>query len=168
MACIYRNASDVAGKHVTEAMKEYCKTDGCRRVFLMNYFGVDLEPGCSESVSAHLCCDNCRKWCCCSECSAGDIPLKHNTDTSQAKRIDPETRSDICHMLLQYFAMENAVVDDVILPESVTGLSQQFAHHISEKANKYSNYECLSNDFHHMDKHYLDNISAILSSVLEL
>ena len=134
----------------------------------MNCFRIDLDPGCSKSVSAHLCCDNCRTSCCCSECNAEDIHLKQNADTSQAKRFHPEAESDIYHMLLQYFAMENAVVDNVILPEYVTGLSKQSAHHISEKAEKYSNYEYLYDDFHHMDRHYLENISAILSSVLEL
>jgi ATP-dependent DNA helicase RecQ len=37
-----------------EMMRAYCETDGCRRAFLLGYFGEDYEPPCGS-------CDVCRR-----------------------------------------------------------------------------------------------------------
>ena len=65
--------------HVSRQMKEYCKTDQCRRQCLLGHFGY--KPAIFDNSSRHACCDICKLHCQCEgytckyRCDVAEHPL---------------------------------------------------------------------------------------------
>jgi len=49
-------------------MRSYAETDGCRRAFVLSYFGEPFEPPCGN-------CDNCLAGRSAAAPAAGDVPF---------------------------------------------------------------------------------------------
>ena len=130
VATIYANSSDLAASnvHLTEDMKEYCKTKNCRRQLLMSYFGFEAV----EIVPKHMCCDNCKDSCICNDCKESEekteLHMKHLFVCKPKPNV--EVMDTIKYTLSQYFICENSVISDPF-PEILTGLCSDLASDIA-------------------------------------
>ena len=63
-AILYYNNTDLAQPVVTDEVKEFCRSNVCRRQFLLSYFGEATE----NLVLTCSCCDICQAQCECKIC----------------------------------------------------------------------------------------------------
>ena len=160
---VYANKTDLAGKHLSHTMKEYCTTTDCRRNFILKYFNFEEN----SNVNSHHCCDNCRKSCLCQLCSNKNeinevSNIKDNTEISKKKKMCAKS------MLEQYFLSENKKITDMCIPAMETGLSPQLITKLISDIALYSSADRLGNEFPSLETHYVNNISHLLSKVHKL
>ncbi len=141
-------------------MRDYCRLTTCRRRYIMEYFGFEME----EVTPLHMCCDNCSKDCKCIECKGHD---KETQDACEKQECDPVCTSYAKSMLEFYFLSENDVTQAPI-PEAQTGLSQQFADELARCADVYCDASMLKIKFPYVNERYHSNIAVILSKALEV
>lgn len=176
VATLHYNATDIAANvpHLQDAMRDYCKLSTCRRVFILHYYGFSNTD---NSVIGHACCDNCASKCSCSQCMSQIcedvmntmlqeicLPAAHE-GTGESKVSKPQS-DEIRKLLMYYFAQENSIISDTVLPGAVTGLSDQLAKSISRNAHHYRDTCDLELDYPELSKHYLMNIVNIINAIL--
>lgn len=161
---IYFNKNDIAENRqaISKAMKEYCVLQTCRREFIVRYFGFDYEP----MFPIHSCCDNCISACTCEECNNKSVD--ECTEPSQSSSTSQKDIVLAQSMLKEYFKCENdALKDTHSVPEAVSSLSRKLANDIAKHAVIYRSKEKLMADFPFLKLHYVDNINAILCSIID-
>jgi superfamily II DNA helicase RecQ len=55
-AILYYNMEDLGKQSISHEMKQYCHLTSCRRLFIAEHFGSNIEP----NNMVHACCDNCK------------------------------------------------------------------------------------------------------------
>lgn len=120
----------------------------------MSYFGFQVTM-----EDKHNCCDNCRKDCECHHCSN----LQPSNDQEENKE-DKELYKTISDSLLVYFSYENALIEETMLPEAITGLSASFAEKIGRLPYQYSDGQSLRLEFPTLKAEYAGNIAKIIQS----
>ena len=131
-ATLLYNSNDIGTNvaHLQSEMREYVQLQTCRREYILNYFGFDVDP----ERSQHDCCDNCRKSCNCN-C---DIYLAALLDNSEVLlQVDVELKKSCYVSLKHYFNLENAVLSSIPIPQAKTGLSDGLAKKLSEEPYKF-------------------------------
>lgn len=170
-ATLHYNASDI-GTHksyLSDDVRNYCKLTTCRRRFLVEYFGGDHE----EMVPAHNCCDNCSNDCACFDC-LGNRDLFDGSDIEllQAESLiesSPKISAIATNVLQQYFDTENQqYAQDYMIPEMITGLSQQFATQLAKYVDSYKSLDTLTCYFPDVERDYLVQICSILEAISQL
>ncbi|XP_070532787.1 probable ATP-dependent DNA helicase RecS [Ptychodera flava] len=182
-AILHYNPSDIASnvQGMSAEMRNYCTTDGCRRVFLAKAFGQDIF---TENRIHHECCDNCKTSCVCKDCSPPVSPSCQVTSDfdfdgchqqfgvdSEMKSLPNENEHHDIHkvkilygVLCQYFDAENSLSSNPS-PSVVTGLTPALAEKISLNYIKYSNRNNLLSDFTYLNISYVENIFKLISKV---
>ena len=153
-AILYYNNSDVASNMpISEAMRRYCRNEGCRREFLMDHFGHS-----SDNSRPHSCCDNCKVKCDCGSCLSQVSALPPDKPTKGKREVSKP-------MLLHYFAGENACVKDCCLPQCCTGLSESLA----ETLSLYESLDpvTVKSEFPYLKDQYVKNICSIVKAANE-
>ena len=80
-AVIYYNSYDIsAAKKMSQSMRDYVKSNKCKREMILSYFGYKLP---NRSGPDHMCCDFHQQHCQCEDCilisAAQMFELKDNT-----------------------------------------------------------------------------------------
>lgn len=159
-AKLFVNASDLARKHVDQAMRDFCTTSDCRREHLLNHFAHE-----KLATNNHLCCDNCRQMCDCDLCITSDT-LALEAQPEAGTKFSTSLKTKIVGMLLDYFAQTNNELEDMF-PEAITGLSMEFAKTlVAHLAEINSNSEFLSMNYGFIDSHHLAVIAAVINWAL--
>ena len=130
---------------MTEDIREYCDLKSCRRQYICEHFGFNVE---TSFKFDHQCCDICEKKCSCVSC------LMVHEEEIFAEDLEPELDSSqnnqtgeiIEHMLETYFDEENSTLQK---PHETfhTGLSSRLATEISRSYSKYNDLSCLKKSF---------------------
>lgn len=164
-ATIFCNASDLASNvtHLSDEMRDFCRTKDCRRQVLMRHFGFNalvIEP-------KHMCCDNCLDICCCEECEFLKEPETEPDDIC-FNFVIPETENEdakvaIKATLEQYFKAENSAVEEP-LPHLVTGLCTSLIDDIANRYTEMRHVEVLK-QFANIKEIYANNIATIINHI---
>ena len=154
---MYYNRSDLGAnvKHLDDNMRGFILTEGCRRKYLMEYFGFDCPR-----VSTDSCCDNCLK------------PLEPtNEETVLAETttllIRDNEMKQASVMLSKYFSAENSIVQGVLLPQLSTGLTDSLLECISGNMN-YCDPLNIKADFPYLRESFVQNIAKIMCVLKEV
>ena len=94
--------------HVNKDIKEYIKTDECRRKAMHKFFDNSLYIDYPEPI--HLCCDNCALHCNCESADCGKLTtfpgiIEHENEllsVAKTRMVTPEQKSCIREYLLCY------------------------------------------------------------------
>ena len=95
--------------HVDKEIKDYVKTDECRRKTMLKYFDTSLSVDFPEPI--HLCCDNCALHCQCKSSDCGKLTtfpgisvIKENDLCEGVKKrtITPEQKTSVYEHLQCY------------------------------------------------------------------
>lgn len=167
VATIYCNASDLAPNvtHLSDEMRDYCKTTRCRRELLMDHFGFPVEV----IEPKHTCCDNCEKLCKCEDCQifqeqdTEDTLHLHLEYTCTITEPNESAIDTVRFTLEHYFRSENSLVDEP-LPEVVTGLCSTLAQDLAKEYVNMTDVQTLQKYFHIKDI-YAHNIICIIKHV---
>ncbi len=169
-AILHFNNSDIGPQkeHMSDAIREYCRTTSCRRKYICNYF--DMEP--TLIRSKHLCCDNCASECDCELCELANVSIPDTTDAAY-KKVSDSVKKIAQQVLISYFSEENKVTlpPEQLVPHLSTGLSTDLAHQISNDDSVYNTANCteyLAEVYPHLTQNSVKNISALISKVAEL
>ena len=122
--------------HSDQETKEFIKAETCRRQYLINIFTPEKPV---RKIPGHLCCDNCRKECECSDCASvqNDTSLTEQLasfsleDYSFDKEMSVRTVSTHQRQILktQLTEYRQELIDlsnsSMIHPDIFTGLSDQ-------------------------------------------
>ncbi len=148
---------------MTKEMKAYCMTEGCRRQYMAEHFGLQIEP-----VSLkHMCCDNCEAQCICSECSLSP-PAYPSSGT------DETDDSAVVHIietaLQQYFAAVNSDLqgDHAVEASSITALTPELAAQIARNSAHLCGEDVLKVAFPYLDTGTVQTISQIIKDIQKL
>ena len=155
-AIMYVNAHDIASRKVTQEMKDFTGTDGCRRASILAHFGV--EP---MKVDPHQCCDNCLLLCSCSDCEVNEGQVITKQERPKVAR---KTLEEAKTVLVMYFDTQNGNVTGSLFPEAVTGLSQELAALLVDSVLKSGNdvHDALA-EYSHLSESHRQAIIAILN-----
>ena len=157
---LYYNSSDIARNvpGLQDSMREYCKlADGCRWVFLCQYFSCDVDL----SETAHDCCDNCQSRCACTDC---ELKKVFEEEKSSHLPVDPQISSILEYMLCQYFEAENQCIG-IPQPCISTGLTEKLAKQVSKEYTHLPDISSVLGRFSFLQRIYAENIVAIIASV---
>ena len=132
---------------MTDAMREFCRTDECRRKFICSKF--ECEPVASADLVPHLCCDICESNCACEECAA-----KRNTSEASNDAV-----VGVTEVLLSYFMAENRSSDN-----GHTGLTENLAYKIAVDFLASQNTNRIEETYG-IDSMFAKNISIILDGL---
>ena len=95
-AIVLLHSDSLKGKNIKTQMKEFVRTQNCRRVTLYRDYVENIEP----IQPPHKCCDNCAKNCDCSEDCDHLVPeviqniLRSQTSTSSESSEESQTEFD--------------------------------------------------------------------------
>ena len=93
--------------HVEKVMKQYVKTDECRRKALLKNFDNSSEVSYPQPM--HLCCDNCEKKCACQSADCGQFTRfpcsvhEDSSDVSVSTRLVTLDQKNMLHKCLRNY-----------------------------------------------------------------
>ncbi len=159
-ATLYVNNNDIGAnlEHLSDDMRKYCNITTCRREFITNYFGFEVE----RPSNIHFCCDICRaNKCKCQECSK---PEQASNDVVECIQVPAAIKDIAKSVLSDYFTQENAIVKDYPTPSFVTGLCSTLASEISDDSSLWTE-DSLKREFPYIENHYLETMAQLLDNV---
>ena len=116
--------------HVDKDIKQYLKTDSCRRKCLLNSF--DLKSKVNYPAPSHLCCDICAKECSCKNADCGDLTrFPHNPQDQEAtfmshgksRNVNPDQHDKLLNLLNSYHkSLAQKVIESYALNFNYTNL----------------------------------------------
>jgi superfamily II DNA helicase RecQ len=110
--------------HVDKYMKQYVKTDCCRRSYLLQNF--DLCSNVETPTPQHLCCDNCASECTCGASECGQLikfPYSDQEETVtpvRTRTVSDKQQKEILSLLESYHKL---ALKDLIQKSGFIGLS---------------------------------------------
>ena len=105
-SAVYISCRGIFLAHVDGHMKQYVKTNHCRRKELLKHFNCTTW----QHEVPHLCCDNCAADCKCGlpDCGAfasypGAQEKENNGESLKKRQVDAEQRKTVEGLLIQYY-----------------------------------------------------------------
>ena len=154
---------------MTEEMREYCDLDTCRRKYVCEHFGFQLEEKCEYD---HQCCDNCELKCECDMCIIlrDDLAEENNLmEDSEGfgeenSKHDMSTTKTLKEMLCSYFEAENDAID---CPNGTlyTNLTDKMAAQISENHQRHISTVSIQQEYPCVTDQIACNIITIIKAV---
>ena len=166
-AILYYNRNDISAavNGMTEEMRQYCDLRTCRRKYVCEHFGFELEEKCKCD---HQCCDNCERNCDCDSCllNRDDMLKESNTEGNFSKQQTPKETMEQKHiheLLCLYFDAENNIIN-VPNASLYTGLTSNLAQQITKDCYKYKSVRQLKGDFPCLSEQTVSNIYTVINA----
>ena len=168
-AVMYFNRADIAPNvtGMTETMRKYVNLDTCRRQYICEQFGFDME---TEIIQYHDCCDICERNCSCEACffrKEFDTELEEpsNANSSTPLCNDLNKEQVVYGSISSYFEMENSVLE---IPNAcvTSGLTTGLAKTISEDYISYSSVDLVLQNQPWISVQVAENISLMVTEII--
>lgn len=129
--------------HVEKDMKQYVKTEECRRKTLLNHFDTSSEVKYPEPL--HLCCDNCASKCKCGASDCGEMTkfpgineqenkTTHSTSTCRTREVKHHQKDAVSSCLISYHkSLVNSLISKSAHGQLKTSTNLQFILGFSEQ-----------------------------------
>ena len=157
---MYVNRTDLASRNVSEEKRSFCKTESCRRAFLLDQFNQAVEY-----FDHHRCCDTYLNMCDCPTCQMG---FDHHGAIT--RRVLPANVELVGKSLLEsYFDQVNGGITNSLFPEAVTGLSKDIIPQLLDLLCEDIDYATgLTERFPGIHQDYRTVLQAIFSHINSL
>jgi len=121
--------------HVSKDIKEYLKTDCCRRKHLLSSF--DLASEVNNPSPMHLCCDICAKQCSCKSPECGILTKfpydpEQETSTSVSERSRNITDEQLDMVLTSLYSYHKSLIKQLVQTYNVKNSNMKFLIGFSE------------------------------------